>query len=132
MNYDKTLTLTWLGNTLVDVDHPDVDDIGWDSLYVRNDLLETKQEFNDKLDRLNLLYMGVKDDSQKALDKAYSDCHPEEPNSIVYVARHKDDTVEILTDQNDPDRTRFIHIINLAQSNQLNNLYQVDIEDDLL
>lgn len=132
MNYAQTLQLTWIGNSLADVDHPDVDDIYWDSYGVFNKDIETQDEFNEKVDELINLRMGIKDDSKAALRKAYSDCHPEEANEIVYVVRHNDDTVEIVTSENDPHGDEFIRIVGLLESGDLKNLYQVSIEDNLL
>ena len=132
MNYAETLQLTWIGNSLADVEHPDEPDTYWDSYCVFNEDIETQAEFDEKIQDLSLLRMGIKDDSKAALRKAYSDCHPEEANTIVYVVRHKDDRVEIVTDQNDPHGDEFIRIVGLLEVGELKNLYQVSIEDNLL
>ncbi|MFY0656387.1 MAG: hypothetical protein JXR12_06525 [Neptunomonas phycophila] len=132
MNYAETLQLTWIGNSLADVDHPEVDDIRWDSYCVFNKDIESQDEFNEKVDDLMLLRMGIKDDSKAALRKAYSDCDPEEANTIVYVVRHKDDKVEIVTPENDKHGGEFIRITGLLESGELKNFYEVQIEDNLL
>lgn len=132
MNYAQTLQLTWIGNSLADVDHPDVDDIAWDSYCVFNKDIETQDEFNEKVDDLFNLRMGIKDDSKAALRKAYSDCHPEEASTRVYVVRHKNDTVEIVTPENDPHGDKFIHIVGLLVKGELKNFYMVNIEDNTL
>ncbi len=131
--YNKdTITLTWADNTLVDVEIDSVDDIGWESLYRINSMIETQREFDNRIDHLTRLSTAVSNKDQSALNRVYSDCDPEEPNTIVYVALHQDNTVEIITYENDPHGDRFVAVVNLAKSNQLNNLYQIDIEDNLL
>lgn len=132
MNYAQTLQLTWIGNSLAVVDHPTVEDICWESYCVFNKDIETQDEFNEKVDDLLNLRMGIKDDSEAALQKAYSDCDPEEANEIVYVVRHNDDTVEIVTSENDPHGDEFIRITGLLEGGQLNNFFKVSIEDNLL
>lgn len=132
MNYAQTLQLTWIGNSLAVVDHPTVDDIYWSSYCVFNDAIETHQQFNEKVDDLLNLRMGIKDGNKASLRLAYSDCDPEEANEIVYVVRHNDDTVEIVTSENDPHGDEFIRITGLLEGGQLKNLFKVSIEDNLI